>query len=275
MAHNAALPVMGQGAQMHAENGVREQTMQMLRRVMIVTAICLSLVVLLSKRDSLIQMIDHPVSSIKVTGTFSYLNEGEVTQALSGLVGTGFIATDLQELQSRVERLPWVDRATVSRAWPGAIKLLINEQVAVSQWNEGALLNAEGVVFKPSELSPELLVLPTLIGSEHFSVAKKTMMFSTLKVLQQALADYGLSIASLELKPRNVWNMALTNGVMVAMGEIRLDDAEGQQTLDAKLERVGKVFSARASIETNNIARIDARYPNGVAIRWRSEKSKK
>jgi cell division protein FtsQ len=66
--------------------------------------------------------------------------------------------------------------------------------------------------------------------------------------------------------------MNLSNGVAVAMGEIRLSDREGQQTLDAKLERVGKVFSARASIETKNISRIDARYPNGVAIKWHSEK---
>ncbi|WP_156491653.1 cell division protein FtsQ/DivIB, partial [Oleiphilus sp. HI0123] len=133
-------------------NAVREETVLVLKRVLTVTLICLALLVLLTKRDSLIQVVDHPISSIKVTGAFSYLNESEVTQALSGLVGAGFIATDLKDVQTRVEGLAWVNSATVSRVWPGEIKLLINEQVAVSQWNDGALLNAEGVVFKPAEL---------------------------------------------------------------------------------------------------------------------------
>lgn len=272
MAHNAAIHVMGQGAQLAEGNAVREETVLVLKRVLTVTLICLALLVLLTKRDSLIQVVDHPISSIKVTGAFSYLNESEVTQALSGLVGAGFIATDLKDVQTRVEGLAWVNSATVSRVWPGEIKLLINEQVAVSQWNDGALLNAEGVVFKPAGLRSDLLVLPQLIGSEQFSASKKNMMYSTLGVLQQGLKEYGLAIRALELKPRNVWNMTLSNGVAVAMGEIKLQDREGQQNLEAKLERVGKVFSSRANIDVANISRIDARYPNGVAIKWRSGK---
>ena len=55
------------------------------------------------------------------------------------------------------------------------------------------------------------------------------------------------------------------------MGEISLNDRLGEQTLMAKLERVGKVFSSHAGLDAQNIRRIDARYPNGVAIKWRTE----
>jgi cell division protein FtsQ len=275
MAHNAAMHVMGQGSQMGPDQGVREETVLMLKRVLFVMTICFALIVLITKRDTLVQIVDHPVSSIKVTGAFSYLKETEVTQALAELVGSGFLATDLEDVQARVEALPWVNTATVSRVWPGEVKLLINEQVAVSQWNDGSLLNEQGIVFTPAELGNDLLVLPKLIGSESFSSAKKNMMFSTLGSLQQGLAPYGLSVSALELKPRNVWNMTLSNGVAVSIGDIKLDTLEGQQTLDAKIERVGKVFNASTGIDTNNIARIDARYPNGVAIKWRNAKVNK
>lgn len=270
MAHNAAMHVMGQGSQMSPGNEVREETIQMLKRVLYVLAICTALIVLVTKRDSLVQVIDHPISSIKVTGAFSYLKEAEVTQSLGGLIGVGFIATDLKEVKAQVEALPWVSSATVTRVWPGEIKLLITEQVAVSQWNNGSLLNAQGVVFTPDELSADLLVLPKLIGSEHFSASKKNTMFSMLKTLQQGLSIYGLEASALELKARNVWNMTLNSGVVVAMGEIKLDDNKGRQALDAKLERVGKVLSSESGVDTKNIERIDARYPNGVAIKWRN-----
>lgn len=273
MAHNAAMHVMGQGSQMGADNGVREETIQMLKRISLVMAICFALIVVVTKRDSLIHLVDHPVSSIKVTGAFSYLKEGEVTQALGDLVGAGFIATDLTDIKVRVESLPWVHSATVSRVWPGEIKLLINEQVAVSQWNEASLMNSEGVVFTPSDLRHDLLVLPKLIGSDQFSMAKKNMMFGTLEILEQKLDVYGLKVTALELQPRNVWNMVLTNGVAVSMGEIDLSDKAGQHRLDAKLERIGKVFSERANIATENISQIDARYPNGVAIKWHAQES--
>lgn len=271
MAHNATMDMMGQRPHMGAGNGVKQETVQMLKRVLTFMVICIALTVLITKRDVLLQVIDHPVSSIKVTGAFSYLKEAEVTQTLGDLVGAGFIATDLQDIQSRVEALPWVNDATVSRVWPGEVKLLINEQVAVSQWNNDGLLNAQGLVFNPVDISTDLRSLPKLIGSESFSADKKNMMLSTLTILQDGLSGYGLNVSVLELKPRNVWNMTLSNGIAVSMGEIKLNELEGRQAFEAKLERLGKVFSTASNIDTTNIARIDARYPNGVAIKWRSK----
>jgi cell division protein FtsQ len=270
MAHNAALRVSGHIGE---NDEVREETIQMLKRIMIVVAMLIVSVFVVNKREALLSAVDHPVSTIKVSGAFSYLQEGDVTQKLNGLIGQGFMATDLKSVQARVEELAWVHSATVSRVWPGEIKLVITEQVAVSHWNQGSLLNAEGVVFTPSALSTDLDSLPLLIGSEQFSASKKTMMFTTLNALQLGLQEYGLDIERLELKPRNVWNMTLANGIDVAMGEIKLNEKDGEQTINAKLERVGKVFSARASLDTQNILRIDARYPNGVAIKWRAPKN--
>lgn len=271
MAHNAALRVNGH---LGANDEVREETVQMLKRIMIVVAVLIISVFVINKREALLAAVDHPVSTIKVSGAFSFLQEGDVTAALNGLIGQGFMATDLKSVQARVEELAWVHSATVSRVWPGEIKLVINEQVAVSHWNQGSLLNAEGVVFTPPTISAELAGLPLLVGSEQFSASKKTMMFTTLNALQSGLQGYGLEVERLELKPRNVWNMTLANGIDVAMGEIKLNEKDGEQAIKAKLERVGKVFSARAGLDTQNILRIDARYPNGVAIKWRAPKSK-
>jgi len=46
--------------------------------------------------------------------------------------GTALIDLDLQAMARRVEDLPWVDRASVRRSWPGTVEVVFTERIPVA-----------------------------------------------------------------------------------------------------------------------------------------------
>jgi len=248
----------------------RAETVYMLKRVAFVVALLSALAFLLSQKASLIQAIDHPISKIQVSGEFKNLNRENVQSELASIHGMGFLAVNLDKVKTRVESLPWVYRATVTRVWPGEIQLTVVEQEAVSYWNQNSLLNSQGDVFTP-KVRGVTIALPVLIGAKNSSAQMRIEMFNMFSYLQEQIQVYGVNINQMELKSRGVWDMTLKNGISVALGNLDSSSKMGLDNLDAKLERVGKIFSARAGVQIEGIERIDARYPNGVAIKWKDK----
>jgi len=252
------------------DTAYRAETVYMLKRAAFVVALLSALAFLLSQKASLIQAIDHPISKIQVSGEFKNLNRENVQSELASIHGMGFLAVNLDKVKTRVESLPWVYRATVTRVWPGEIQLTVVEQEAVSYWNQNSLLNPQGEVFTP-KVRGVTIALPVLIGAKNSSAQMRIEMFNMFSYLQEQIQVYGVNINQMELKSRGVWDMTLKNGISVALGNLDSSSKMGLDNLDAKLERVGKIFSARAGVQIEGIERIDARYPNGVAIKWKDK----
>jgi cell division protein FtsQ len=139
--------------------------------------------------------------------------------------------------------------------------LEVEEQVAVSYWNHASFINNKGVVFKPDYVD-ENLDLPILLGINDKSPTTRIEMLAVLKRLQVLLNEYELSVVQLELKPRGVWDILLENGISVALGA---------QPLEDKVHRLGAIFSQGSGIDLATVKRIDARYPNGVAVEWKEK----
>jgi cell division protein FtsQ len=275
MSHDAAVTSVGQGAgSISSVEIYRDEAALILKRIAMTVILAIVIAFLLSNKASVLQVIDHPISSVKVSGDLTFLKQETVEHSLSALMGSGFLMADLDEIKKTVELLPWVHQATVSRIWPGEIRLLLSEQVAVGYWNDTSFINADGDVFTPEKIGSDvvdgLIGLPLLVGANEYGREKRLRMLNTLSYIQNGLQQYGLGLTQLELEPRNVWDLKLSNGIGIAIGELDMVSASGLQTLETKIERIGTVFSARAGIEINNIERIDARYPNGVAIKWKA-----
>ncbi len=263
---NARIPVADE-----RDVGLRQEAVNLLKRIVLVGGLLVLTLLVMTQRHSILAAIDHPIDKIQVSGAFEYLEEGRVNKLLGSLVGQGFFSVDLEMIKAEVEALPWVASATVSRVWPGQISLFVTEQEAVGVWNGLSLINPLGVTFSPEEIPANLRGLPSLIGSENFNASKRTAMFEMFQMLQAKLTQSQLSLVSLELNARNAWEMTLSNGVGVALGSMDAGSTEGYDKLNAKVERVASVFKQKSGVDVNKIKRIDARYPNGVAIKWHRE----
>lgn len=244
----------------------REHFMRMLKRSVLVLVVLLTLVVLVGERQKLLILIDHPIDKMSVAGEFKYQSPEELRDHVSHFIGQGFLSADLEDMKQYIEALPWVHSATVSRAWPGEVKVRVEEQVAVSYWNSEGFINKSGELFVPNNVVQDLS-LPILQYEGLASDAERLGMFQLFNYVQNELALFSLQATSLQQEARGTWELKLSNGINIILGHI---DQQGtsRKALDDKLERVGKLLNSKNDLSPEKINKLDTRYPNGIAVQW-------
>jgi len=203
--------------------------------------------------DWVLKPITYPVKHISFAGPFKHVDQKELeTAALTNLTGS-FITVDLDAAKERVEALPWVNRAWVSRRWPNAIHVRFSEQKFVARWGNGAWLNEDGVaVDLPQRGGPQNV--PQLLGPS----GSERQILEVHKKLQTHLSAVGLSVIQLELTARRMWRLYLSNGVELVLG---------RNGMEERIERFVRIYPFLVK-EKRRIRRIDLRYANGLAVAW-------
>ena len=201
--------------------------------------------------------LDEPIDQVTLEGRFQRVSPLELEQAVRKRVdGAGLVSVDLAALQRAVEALPWVDRATVARAWPRGLRIEVTEQVAAARWGADGLLNARGELFLTGArfLPPELPRLSGPAGSEG-TVARRYL------AIQGRLAEGGVRLTALRLDARGAWEIDLANGVRIRLG---------RRDFDERFERFVAAALRLVSQRGAELAYVDMRYSNGFAAGWRN-----
>lgn len=153
----------------------------------------------------------------------------------------------------RVEALPWVERAEVTRVWPGQLDVRVSERTAFALWQRGDreyLIDKTGRVLQPVAAGT-ITHLPRVAGETAEKEAANLMLL---------LARHtGLSaeFRSAERINGRRWSISLKNG-----GRIELP-ADGEALAIEQLAAAGeldKLLAAPATI-------VDLRTPGRVAMR--------
>ena len=201
--------------------------------------------------------LDRPVTAVAVEGRFQRVSPLEVEQAVrERLQGAGLVSADLDGVRRSLEALPWVDRASVARAWPTGLKVNLSEQVAAARWGANGLLNSRGELFI-SEARFVPVELPRLSGplGTEGTVAQRYL------AIQGRLAEGGVRLAALRLDARGAWEIDLDNGVSVRLG---------RRDVDERFERFAAAALRLVAQRGAEIAYVDMRYSNGFATGWRN-----
>ena len=201
--------------------------------------------------------LDEPIDQVTLEGRFQRVSPLELEQAVRKRVdGAGLVSVDLAALQRSVEELPWVDRATVARAWPRGLRIEVTEQVAAARWGADGLLNARGELFLTGArfLPPELPRLSGPVGSEG-AVARRYL------AIQGRLAEGGVRLTALRLDARGAWEIDLDNGVRIRLG---------RRDVDERFERFVAAALRLVVQRGAELAYVDMRYSNGFAAGWRN-----
>ncbi len=198
--------------------------------------------------------LDQPIRAIEIEGGFQRVSALDIEAALRTDIGRGFFTADLGAMRARLESLPWVDRATIRRAWPDTLRVEVREHVAAARWGDAGLLNTRGELFMedarhvPAEL-------PRLAGPEgsEYEVAEIYLE------LHRDLAALGLTLASVELDARGAWRIALSDGL-----EVRF----GRREVDARMVRFLNAAEGALAGRLSDIDYVDMRYSNGFSVGW-------
>lgn len=203
----------------------------------------------------LLPYADRPIAKISVEGDLSYISQQSVQQRIEPFVSASFFSVDLVGMRHELEQMPWIAHAEVRRVWPDQVMVRLEEQLPIARWGNEALLNNQGQAFAPRELA-HYENLPQLDGPKR---AQQQVM-QQYQVLSQMLRPMGFTVARLELRERGSWFLSTGQGIEVLLGRDHLVE---------KIRRFGAIYSKALKDQKDNIARVDLRYANGLAVAWR------
>lgn len=210
----------------------------------------------------LVWALDQPIETVSASGRFQRVSPVDVERAVKAQVrGAGLVSVDLDAVREAIEALPWVDSATVQRAWPRGLHVTVIEQVAAARWGKNGLLNVRGELFA-SDARHIPQELPQLSGPE----GTERLVAERYLAAQSRLAGSGLRLTALRLDARGAWELDLSNGVTVRLG---------RKEVDERFERFASSAAKLVAQRAQDIVYVDMRYTNGFAVGWRSASSKR
>jgi cell division protein FtsQ len=192
---------------------------------------------------------------LQVDGPLLHVGADEVREALDKTLQTGFWDVDLTAARAAVERLPWVARARVERAWPATLKVRVWERTAFARWNARELLDTEARAFQPaaSERDAALPQLGGIAGQER-------EVLESFQRMQQRLRGSAFELVGLRQDPRGEWFARSVAGI-----ELHL----GQGAPDARLDLITGPVMQALQHRLAEVDYVDLRYTNGFAVNWR------
>jgi len=201
------------------------------------------------------QTNEFPIHQVKIYGV-KHLSSQETQQMLLPFVSKGFFAVEVDAIKEQLLQVPWIEDASVRRVWPDQVVIAISEKNPIARWNENSLLSSTGEIFSPT---PESYPadLPYFIGPE----GQQMSMLEFYSKITALLDPLHLKIKRLALSPYSSWDMEFANGMKVRLGYKDV------------LTRVGhfvKVYSKIVGERSADVDYVDLRYPNGLAIRWKT-----
>ena len=173
----------------------------------------------------------------------------EIRREAAVELGVPLVSVDVDAVRERVERLPWVDRAAVSRRWPSTVNVQVTERVAAAlvpvTGSHAALVDAEGRVLSIERTVSPATDAPT--GSD-----------------QGGSADEGGPGTPADPGPELPAGLALLTGVGGPMVEGGVLEGPAREALDVALalgERMPGVVTS-VSVE------LDAELAAGGVVRF-------
>ena len=197
------------------------------------------------------------VQRISIVGNF---DERQLESIKALLAELDIASSEVEQVKQGLRELGWVHHANVRKNWPHAIEVEVLPEIVIAYWNESGFISREGSV-----LHTEILMggdLPHLYGP----AGSELNVMAKFQQLSQMLNNYGLEIKVLTVNKRGSWSLETENKVEVLLGK---EDLKSRMqrflTVSVRLAERGDSMSVRT---------IDARYTNGVAVRFKAKNQK-
>ncbi len=199
--------------------------------------------------------LDMPIESVAIAGEFQYVKKIHLEKLIEPYAGKNYFTVDLEAIKETLETEAWIDIVSVRRRWPDQLAIVVKEQLAIAQWQEGSFLNASGQVFSPKSIK-SIENLPRLKGSDgaHREVLSDYYHFNSL------LSPMDLFVVEFTVDRKGAKTLLLNNGIFLVMGA-----KDG----DERIARFKNIYTSQLVARVSEIHRIDMRYTHGLAVKWK------
>ncbi len=177
----------------------------------------------------------------------------EIVRILEPYYGQNILSVDIAALQKRLESLPWVQHATVTRQLPDQLRTRLVEHRPIALWqtaNGPALVSIEGDIIQVRVLSP-YRHLPILSGAGAPAAASELMR------LVASVPSLGERVSGAQRVDGRRWNVFVDGRI-----EVRLPE-RGAAAAWARLARL----EAESALLARAVEAVDLRLPDRVVVR--------
>jgi cell division protein FtsQ len=229
----------------------------------LLAALLLAVAIALALGAALTWLAQRPVFALKridVRGDLQHVTAASIRAAIAGRLKGNYFTMRLNDTRRLLETVPWVARVSVRRTWPNRLQVTLTEHRALGIWDDGRLLSDDGELFVANAAEAEIHgPLPTFSGPAAVAreVARRYYEFSAL------LAPLALIVDGVDVSERRAWSLHVS-GPGLAAGRIELG-RDAPVALSARLEQLIAAYPMVVAHFGGPSARIDARYPNGLA----------
>lgn len=182
------------------------------------------------------------VAGVRVVGVET-VPADQVTEAAAVRTGQALARVDLDAVARRVEAIPAIGNAEVSRSWPDRVEIRVTERVAVIAVKSEAgfeLVDAGGVGFRTVPVRPAGLPNATVTGPRREVTVRSVV--TVVEALPENLLGRVRSIAA--ASPDSI-RLHLTKDVEVVWGSAE-DSARKVDVLTVLMKRQAAVYDVSA-----------------------------
>ncbi len=205
----------------------------------------------LSQMDELL-----PIRSIQLAGSFEYLDQAEIEQALQPFIGQGFFSLDIHQMQRVLHDKSWTDSVSVRRVWPDRLRVTITEKKPVARWDERHLLSDRARVYEAD--SAAFGHLPLVYSASH----RPEWALRQYHALSARFGSVDERVVALHIDSRGALDVELINGLKIKLG---------RQDVERRIDRLVSIYQQQILPRREQIQRLDLRYSNGFAVSWKQE----
>jgi len=204
----------------------------------------------------------QPVTTITITGEIPYTDRQDINQVMDNINLGNFFNVDVNEIQEKIQKLPWIYSVSVRKKWPNEVKIYVVDQTPVARWNGDFLINKFGLAFQADASRIEHSI-PSFFGPEGSEIDA----LENFGNFSQLLAYKQLKIDELILSERYSWQLILEDGVTLNLGR------------EKSVERIQRFMDIYSHIKENKkenqaVDYIDLRYDTGLSVGWKSADEK-
>lgn len=208
------------------------------------------------------------IDQLKIKGQFHYLQPSDIEQVVKQESLGNFFSIDLSDIKQRVESVPWVQNADIRREWPNTLLINTREHRPVMLFNDTERNNDDTNPLTKHWLTSQgrVVELPGSINLDSPIVLFGNQRDSQLLLKQtyqwkQLIESHDLKIIEVQLSNSHAWTLRLS------YLQNEFDVLLGRVDIEQRLSRFLFLFDGEFRQADQLLTRVDARYPNGLAIK--------
>lgn len=205
-----------------------------------------------------------PVNTVKISASYEHITRQQIENVLANYTNDSFILMPMNKLKNDLSQLSWAKDIQVRRVWPDTLKITIVEKTPVAFWKNN-ILTSDGqfIAVNTEDIfnQNQTKVLPNLTGPDE----QRYEVLQNFQKLSKLLESYGLSVVSLNLRANQSWDLELTNGIFLRLGN---------RDLEKRVLRFCKAYTAVFADRAEHLSRVDLRYAHGMAVQWNGTTNK-